>query len=70
MRTIIEVPEPELAALTTLCAQEDISRSEAVRRAIRAYIAAHQNPPQNEAFGSWGAGEDGLAMQERLRGEW
>jgi hypothetical protein len=69
MRTIIEVPESELAALNTLCAQASISRAEAIRRAIRAYLQHHRTPPRT-AFGLWGGGEDGLATQQRLRDEW
>ena len=71
MRTIIDIPEDDIDALKALCEAERISRAEAVRRAVRAYVAGKRANEQDEAFGLWkDRGEDGLAYQQRLRDEW
>jgi hypothetical protein len=84
MRTLVDIPEPQIADLRAICAEKKLSRAEAVRQAIGAFI--DKNRPSNEtAFGLWrntparrsnGAKRskplpaDGLAFQERLRSEW
>ena len=71
MRTIIEVPADQLTTLDALCRRERISRAEAIRRAVSAYIRPSQETESARAFGVWkDRGEDGLAYQERLRSEW
>jgi len=72
MRTIVDLPEHQIAALSALCEQEHISRTEAVRRAIDAYLARQQATP-GTGFGSGekaGTTVDGLAYERELRGEW
>jgi hypothetical protein len=70
MRTIVEIPDEELRELTEICQREGISRAEAVRRAIRDYIAQDE-AAFDEAFGSWKEhAEDGVELQRRLRAEW
>lgn len=73
MRTLIDIPDDQLAELTKLAKREKVSRAELVRRAIAQLLEA--KPARTEdgidkAFGLWGPGEDGLAYQERLRSEW
>ena len=81
MRTLIDIPEKQLKALNAIGVARKISRAELVREAIEAFL--HRNRPAREsAFGIWkdkkvvlpGQGEplpeDGLAYQDRLRGEW
>jgi hypothetical protein len=81
MRTLIDLPDQQLKDLGEICATRQISRAEAVRQAVAAYI--EQNRPAREAaFGLWKGQEvylpgdseplpeDGLAYQERLRSEW
>jgi metal-responsive CopG/Arc/MetJ family transcriptional regulator len=70
MRTLIDIPENQLAELALICANRQQSRAEVVRQAIGAYIAQQTRPEAAQAFGSWGAGEDGVAYQQRLRSEW
>ncbi|MBI1181111.1 MAG: ribbon-helix-helix protein, CopG family [Alphaproteobacteria bacterium] len=71
MRTIIELGEREIAELAALTQREGISRAEAVRRAVREYLTRHGVSDPDAAFGLWrGRSEDGLAYQDRLRGEW
>ena len=81
MRTLIDVPNQQLKELAAICAARKLSRAEAVRQAVAAFI--EQNRPSREsAFGLWKGQavclpgeseplpEDGLAYQEKLRGEW
>jgi len=70
MRTIVDIPEQNIQALDAVCEREHISRAEAVRRAVAAYLARHK-AGGDEAFGLWkGRGRDGLAYQDSLRDEW
>ena len=72
MRTIVDLPEPQIAALAELCRERGLSRAEAVRQAVDAFLRK-QLPPPAEAFGLWKqqpAMEDGLEYQRRLRDEW
>ncbi len=70
MRTLIDIPESQLADLSAICAARSQSRAEVVRLAISAYLEQQVRPNAKLAFGSWGSGEDGVAYQERLRKEW
>ena len=70
MRTIIDVPGDQLESLDALCAREEISRAEAIRRAIAAYLRL-ESPSAATAFGLWaGKRGAGLAWQEARRKEW
>lgn len=73
MRTIIDLPPGQLAALDVWCQARGLSRAEAVRRAVHGLL--HHENAGAEAIeatrGLWAdSEEDGLAYQERLRGEW
>lgn len=71
MRTIVDLPEEELQALKAVARQDQISQAEAIRRAIRAYLAARPAPGQQSlAFGIWRGREEGLVYQRALRDEW
>jgi hypothetical protein len=81
VKALVDIPDHQLAGLSEICAQRKLSRAEAVRQALDAFIAQNR-PGRASAFGLWTgrpaqAGmhgeplpEDGLAYQERLRGEW
>lgn len=70
MRTLIDIPEKQIQALSELCKVEKISRSEVIRRAI-AYYLEKKKPQAEDAFGLWkGRQVDGLAYQEKMRSEW
>lgn len=70
MRTIVDIPDQNIAALDALCGREHISRAEAVRRAVADYLARHRDE-SDAAFGLWkGRGRDGLSYQDALRDEW
>jgi hypothetical protein len=81
MRALVDIPERQLDDLSAICAARNLSRAEAVRQALEAFIA--QNRPSREAaFGLWKdqtvylpgdsdpLPDDGLAYQEKLRSEW
>lgn len=71
MRTIIEVPQHQLDALDVICRTEDISRAEAIRRAITRMIGETRHALGTPAFGVWrDRPVDGLGYERRLRDEW
>ena len=72
MRTIIDLPEDQLQALDGICRREDISRAEAIRRAVALLVRHRGAGASGIAFGLWRGKRriDGLRYQERLRGEW
>ena len=85
MRTIGDIPEPSLEWLASYCKREDISRAEAVRRAI-AEFRAKQEPSEEEkraedervlreTFGAWKdspfwKGRDSVEYIRAIRDEW
>ena len=71
MRTIIDLPEPQLEALDAVCRREGISRAEAVRRAVAAHIRQARAAGPDAAFGLWrGRVPSGLAYERAVRQEW
>ena len=72
MRTIVELPNDQVAALDGLCRRDGISRAEAVRRAVAEHLLRNQ-VSEPRAFGLWRGRRglsDGLAYQRRVRREW
>ncbi len=81
MRTLIDVPDRQLEELGAICAARNLSRAEAVRQAVAAFIELNR-PSREGAFGIWkglavnlpgeteSLPEDGLAYQEKMRSEW
>jgi len=74
MRTLIDIPDDQIAELAQIAEREKVSRAALVRRAIADLLASRRAKKDDAiaaAFGLWGDdGEDGLAYQERLRSEW
>ena len=71
MRTIIDLPADQLAALSVVCEREGISRAEAIRRAVREFTRAQSAATQAEAFGLWRHRRvAGLAYERTIRAEW
>ncbi len=72
MRTIIDLPDSQLAALRELEQRKKLSRAELIRRAVAQYV--RENAPTEDAFGAWKANEpasqDGVVLQRALRDEW
>jgi Arc/MetJ-type ribon-helix-helix transcriptional regulator len=72
MRTIIDIPDELLEKLGEACADEGVSRSEYVRRAVRKELEARKSP-NARAFGLWKKQRkvvDGLAYERKVRREW
>lgn len=71
MRTIIDLPERNIAALEKICVKEGISRAEAIRRAVEAYLSSRRTGDEDDIFGMWRDRDiDGLEYQRRIRSEW
>jgi hypothetical protein len=75
MRTIVDIPDEELHELKEVSQREGISRAEAIRRAVRAYVCEKSTARRRElldaAFGSWPEmTEDSVDYVRRLRSEW
>ena len=71
MRTIIELPAEQVAALDVLCRRDGISRAEAIRRAVAHHLRLERAAEPNRAFGLWRKRPvDGLKYRRRFRGEW
>ena len=71
MRTLVDIPEGQIRELTTLCVEKHISRAEAVRQAIAAFLSENAPQPKMNGFGLWSESTvDGLEYQEKMRSEW
>ena len=70
MRAIIDIPENLLREIDSLAKREDISRAEAVRRAMAEYVAKCSTPKSDAAFGIWKSKHiDALEYEDSLRRE-
>ena len=70
VRILIDIPERQVEDLAAICAARKLPRTEVIRQAVTAWIAA-QKPPATEAFGLWGdTAIDGLTYQKKIRAEW
>jgi hypothetical protein len=70
MRTIVDLPVPQLEALDSLCRREGISRAEAVRRAVGEHLERHR-ADRDAAYGLWRTRNlDSLEYERALRDEW
>jgi metal-responsive CopG/Arc/MetJ family transcriptional regulator len=71
MRTIVDIPDALVAELDAHAQREQVSRAEAVRRAIAEYVAKRAVATNDLAFGAWkGKKIDALTFVDRLRDEW
>lgn len=71
VRTIIELPEEQLAALAAISSREKTSRAEIIRRAVGNYLREEQSGKGRSAFGLWKKKKiDALKYESRLRAEW
>jgi metal-responsive CopG/Arc/MetJ family transcriptional regulator len=74
MRTLVDIPDDQIAELTQLAQREKVSRAALVRKAISDLLESKRQTDGDAiaaAFGIWSdMEEDGLAYQERLRSEW
>jgi hypothetical protein len=71
MRTIVDLPEEQLGALSKLCSMYNISRAEAVRRAVDVLIKEAAKADDNVGFGAWKHKRiSASAHVESIRNEW
>ena len=71
MRIKISLPDHNLSALDKVCATQGISRAEAIRRAVEAYLANSRIDSEDKIFGMWSdRNVDGLEYQRQIRSEW
>jgi metal-responsive CopG/Arc/MetJ family transcriptional regulator len=71
VRTLVDIPEEDLAVIQNVTETLGISRAEFVRRAVTASLVPYREARQREAFGILaGKVEDGVAYQQKLRSEW
>jgi hypothetical protein len=71
MRTIIDLPDGQIESLDALCKAENISRAEAIRRAVALMLRRQAGAAGRRAYGLWRARRlDGLKYQRTMRGEW
>jgi metal-responsive CopG/Arc/MetJ family transcriptional regulator len=76
MRTVIDLPDEQIATLDRLARAAGTSRAAMIREAVRELLRDRTRAPDvDAAFGLWAADdescrEDGLAYQRRLRDEW
>ena len=70
MRALIDIPDEQVEALAEIAKQDKVSRAELIRRAIADLVASRAPTSRSAAFGLWGAKEDGLAYEDRIRSEW
>jgi metal-responsive CopG/Arc/MetJ family transcriptional regulator len=66
-RTIIDIPDTQLGEVDRLCKLLNISRAEAVRRALRDFVQ-HNDTVKADGFGLWKDGVVDLAgLRDRLQ---
>ncbi|MGH6956004.1 MAG: ribbon-helix-helix protein, CopG family [Caulobacteraceae bacterium] len=74
MRTLVDIPDSQVAELSRIAKREKVSRAARVRQAIADLLATKRHKEDDAiaaAFGLWSdMKEDSLAYQERLRNEW
>ena len=71
MRTLVDIPDKQLKALTRLSKAKKRSRAAIIRDALSAYLEKEKPNAIDAAFGLWGdRAIDGLEYQRKLREEW
>lgn len=74
MRTIVDLPDEQIEALRRLCERENISRAEAIRRAVAQFLRETDERERafRESFGAWKEKEmpDAVEYVRTLREEW
>ena len=70
MRTIVDIPDRQLALLGAWCEREKISRAEAVRRALDTVLSRQQVGRGEASFGAWKRRKNAGALVRSMREEW
>lgn len=70
-RTIIDIPEEQMAAIDQIRKSRKVPRAALVREALAEYLAVRKPALGKEAFGIWrDRPVDSLAHERKLRKEW
>ena len=70
MRTLVDIPDKQLKALTRLSKAKKRSRAAIIREAVTTYLDREKTDVIESAFGLWGDRVvDGLEYQRKLREE-
>lgn len=71
MRTIVDLHDEQFRALGRLCAEQKISRTEAVRRAVSQLLKSAAANRKDAGFGIWKHKKtDSRKLVDRLRAVW
>jgi hypothetical protein len=72
VRTLVDLVPSQVVALDRLAKRRERSRAALIREAVDDYLLRNGGAAQvgDEAFGLWGNGLDGLAYEDKVRGEW
>ncbi|MFZ4683449.1 MAG: ribbon-helix-helix protein, CopG family [Terrimicrobiaceae bacterium] len=71
MRTIVELPDDQVAAVAQICSRQGISRAEAIRQALARMIAEQESGELESAFGAWKNSKlKSREFVDQLRDEW
>ncbi len=71
MRALIDIDEKQVRELDRLAKNQKRSRASVIREAVTDYLERRTADTDKDAFGLWGERRiDGLAYQDKIRGEW
>ena len=71
MRALIDIDEKQIRELDRLAKGQKRSRASVIREAVSDYLDRKAADTDKDAFGLWGERKiDGLAYQDKMRGEW
>jgi predicted transcriptional regulator len=71
MRALITIDEKQIRELDRVARNQNRSRASVVREAVSDYLQRQSVGADKDAFGLWGERKiDGVAYQEKMRGEW
>lgn len=71
MRALIDIDEKQIRKLDHLAKEQRRSRASVIREAVSDYLDRKAVETDKDAFGLWGQRKiDGLAYQDKIRGEW
>ena len=73
MRTLVDIPEEDIAKLDALAKRQGKSRAAEIREAIANYLAISEKVGIEKYFGLWerhGSTVDGMEYERELRSEW
>jgi metal-responsive CopG/Arc/MetJ family transcriptional regulator len=71
VRTIVDLPDEQLEGLARVCGELQVSRAEAVRRAVERMNKDYSPARDDVGFVIWrGKGIDSRRYVEKMRSEW